>query len=541
MSVEVKLNPQRKQCYRNNGFWGDATLLDYWNMSVKSVPEKTAVSDSHGGCYTYKKLDEDAAHVASFLHKEGIKSGDFISFQLPGWAEFTVVLIACLKVGAVANPILPNFRSTELKYILNQCESKILFLPHEFRCHNCSGIGSELLDHVPTLRKVIIVDKYNNNEKDVTLSQIIKTNQPLPPTQLSHADDVAAVLFTSGTEGKLKGVMLTHNNIIASEKAFNATFNLSFLDVMLMPAPVAHATGFLHGVIAPFMVGAKSVLDDIFKAEKTLSLIEKEQCTISMGATPFLLDLLAEQAHSPKDISSLKFFLCGGAPIPVKAIEDAAHLGIKVIAVYGSTESAPHTATRPYDLEKKAYYTDGKALPGIEVKIVDCQSQEVPFGIQGEEVSRGPNVFVGYLKEPELTSKVLDEDGWYYSGDLCTCDQDGYIRVTGRKKDIIIRGGENISSKEVEDILLSQPNIKEAAVVAMPDAKFGERACAYIVLKNSDITITLQNIIDHFESEKVAKYKFPERIEVVKSLPKTASGKVKKYLLREDIAEKINM
>lgn len=529
----------RRDDYRKQGYWGDATLADYWRMAVLSSPEKVAVIDLQGTSYTYVELDEAAGRVAAFLKEAGVGPGDFVSFQLPGWAEFTVVYVACLKAGAVANPVLPNYRIEELSYILNKCESKVLFIPAEFRNFDYPAMVRSLAPEIPSLREVVIVEKEKKVNVGITLGRVIKEFSPLAGNVLRGADDLAAVLFTSGTEGFPKGVMFTHNNIIASEKAFAARLNFTCFDVMLMPAPVGHATGFHHGVTMPFMFGAKSVIQDIFKPDQSLNLIENERCTCSMGATPFVYDILRELKQNKYDISSLRLFVCAGAPIPRHMVEEASKVGFKILSGYGSTESVPHAFVRPDDPPERTINTDGIAVPSVEMRVVDESRRPVPAGVEGEEASRGPNVFVGYLKEPELTARFLDDEGWFYSSDLCTMDDDGYIRITGRKKDIIIRGGENISSSEVEDILLQHPKIREAGVVAMPDERLGERSCAYIVPHKVDETLTLKEVTAFFSEKNVAKFKYPERLELVDSLPRTASGKIQKFILREDVKGKL--
>ncbi|WP_318509574.1 AMP-binding protein [Bacillus sp. T3] len=363
---------------------------------------------------------------------------------------------------------------------------------------------------------------------------IIKHFPPLSDNIKRSADDLAAVLFTSGTEGNPKGVMLTHNNIISSERAFAASLNLSFLDVIFMPAPVAHASGFHHGVTASFMLGAKVVLQDIFNPDNCLEQIDNEGCTCGFGCTPVIYDLLRVIPNANHDISSMRFFLCGGAPVPRHMVEQGLKAGFKILSVYGSTESVPHTGVSLDDPIEKIIHTDGTSFPGIEIRVVDEFRRPVlTSGVKGEEASRGPNVFVGYLKEPELTERVLDDEGWYYSGDLCTMDTDGYIRINGRKKDIIIRGGENISSNEIERILHQHPNVYDVAVIGIPDPRLGERTCAFVVLHNNEVALTLEEIKSFFAEMKVSKYKYPERVEIVDSLPRTETGKVKKYLLRE--------
>lgn len=539
MPLEFKLNEHRKIEYRKKGYWGDATLVDYWNMSALSSPEKVAVIDLQGDSYTYAELDNAAGRVATFLREVGVVPGDFVSFQLPNWSEFTVIYVACLKIGAIVNPICPGYRAEELLYILGKCESKVLFIPAEFKNYDYTSMLPFLKSKLSNLIKVVVVEKGNKVNAGITFDKIIRKYLPIKDDIICNSDDLAAVLVTSGTEGFPKCVMLTHNNIIASEKAFAATLNINYSDVMLMPAPVAHATGFHHGVTLPFMLGAKSVLQDIFKSATSLKLIESERCTCSMGSTPFVYDILHMLQTQKYDISSLRFFLCGGATIPRNLVKDSLKVGLRVLACYGSTESVPHIVVPPDASFDRTISTDGVTIPSVEVRVVDELRRPVSALVEGEEASRGPNVFMGYLKEPELTAKVLDDEGWYYSGDLCIMADDGYIKITGRKKDIIIRGGENLSSTEIENLLLQHPNILEVSVVGMPDERLGERACAYIVLDSVDKELTLEKIKAFLCRNNVCKIKYPERLEIVKSLPRTASGKVRKNVLRKDIKDKL--
>ncbi|EFT2905818.1 medium-chain fatty-acid--CoA ligase [Escherichia coli] len=539
MKVTLTFNEQRRAAYRQQGLWGDASLADYWQQTARAMPDKIAVVDNHGASYTYSALDHAASCLANWMLAKGIESGDRIAFQLPGWCEFTVIYLACLKIGAVSVPLLPSWREAELVWVLNKCQAKMFFAPTLFKQTRPVDLILPLQNQLPQLQQIVGVDKLAPATSSLSLSQIIADNTPLTTAITTHGDELAAVLFTSGTEGLPKGVMLTHNNILASERAYCARLNLTWQDVFMMPAPLGHATGFLHGVTAPFLIGARSVLLDIFTPDACLALLEQQRCTCMLGATPFVYDLLNVLEKQPADLSALRFFLCGGTTIPKKVARECQQLGIKLLSVYGSTESSPHAVVNLDDPLSRFMHTDGYAAAGVEIKVVDDARKTLPPGCEGEEASRGPNVFMGYFDEPELTARALDEEGWYYSGDLCRMDEAGYIKITGRKKDIIVRGGENISSREVEDILLQHPKIHDACVVAMPDERLGEGSCAYVVLKAPHHSLSLEEVVAFFSRKRVAKYKYPEHIVVIEKLPRTASGKIQKFLLRKDIMRRL--
>ena len=539
MKVTLTFNEQRRAAYRQQGLWGDASLADYWQQTARAMPDKIAVVDNHGASYTYSAIDHAASCLANWMLAKGIESGDRIAFQLPGWCEFTVIYLACLKIGAVSVPLLPSWREAELVWVLNKCQAKMFFAPTLFKQTRPVDLILPLQNQLPQLQQIVGVDKLAPATSALSLSQIIADNTPLTMAITVHGDELAAVLFTSGTEGLPKGVMLTHNNILASERAYCARLNLTWQDVFMMPAPLGHATGFLHGVTAPFLIGARSVLLDIFTPAACLALLEQQRCTCMLGATPFVYDLLNLLEKQPADLSALRFFLCGGTTIPKKVARECQQRGIKLLSVYGSTESSPHAVVNLDDPLSRFMHTDGYAAAGVEIKVVDDARKTLPPGYEGEEASRGPNVFMGYFDEPELTARALDEEGWYYSGDLCRMDEAGYIKITGRKKDIIVRGGENISSREVEDILLQHPKIHDACVVAMPDERLGERSCAYVVLKAPHHSLSLEEVMAFFSRKRVAKYKYPEHIVVIEKLPRTVSGKIQKFLLRKDIMRRL--
>ncbi len=347
MKVTLTFNEQRRAAYRQQGLWGDASLADYWQQTARAMPDKIAVVDNHGASYTYSALDHAASCLANWMLAKGIESGDRIAFQLPGWCEFTVIYLACLKIGAVSVPLLPSWREAELVWVLNKCQAKMFFAPTLFKQTRPVDLILPLQNQLPQLQQIVGVDKLAPATSSLSLSQIIADNTSLTTAITTHGDELAAVLFTSGTEGLPKGVMLTHNNILASERAYCARLNLTWQDVFMMPAPLGHATGFLHGVTAPFLIGARSVLLDIFTPDACLALLEQQRCTCMLGATPFVYDLLNVLEKQPADLSALRFFLCGGTTIPKKVARECQQRGIKLLSVYGSTESSPHVTCSP--------------------------------------------------------------------------------------------------------------------------------------------------------------------------------------------------
>lgn len=522
------------------------TLQEAWRASRAKYPYKTAVTDSHGKLYTYERGDIKGAQLARYLMECGVRRGDVISCQLPGWAEFLPIYLACLKIGAAINPIAPNLRYHELKQIIGRCKSRALFLPRSYRNFTYCEMAGDLRAGAPNLVSIVAVDKYEEGSSLPTLDEVIGK---YPAVHFSDAErikaggpgrpeDLGVIIFTSGSEGEAKGVMLSNRNILAAEYAFSNFFHIGPDDVMFMPAPLAHAIGFHHGFVMPLIVGGTSVLQDRFNADSAIDIINTHRATVTMAPTPFLHDIVNSLHENPRDISSLRFYLCGGSPPNYAKVREAAKIGLTVLNVYGATESVPHMGTPPDATQEQKDRQALFPMPGIDVRVVDAQGNEVADGEQGEEISFSEAVFMGYMDMPEATAAALKK-GWYHSGDLCRKLPDGSYAITGRLKEIIVRGGENISSLEVETILLDHHKIAEAAVVSMPDQRLQERICAYLVLKNGETEVTLEELAHHFNERRVAKMKCPERIEILLEMPRTASGKINKTYLRKDIADKI--
>ena len=540
MITDLKINAERKRFYYEKGYWTDKTIGDVWADRVASHPERTYVTDDQGSSYTYGEVDDRAARLASWLIAEGVQPGDVVTFQVPIWAEFCIVYVACLKCGAVMHPVPPNFNDEDLVYNMNKVESRAFICPTEF--HRCDFVEQAFAvkDRIPTLTSIAFIDKQAPAPVGAPcLSGICAAFEPVRERAAASSDDVACILSTSGTTGRQKAVLFTHNNILFSERSFVKGLGRTADDVMYMPSPLNHATGFYHGLISPMILGGRTVLQEHFDAAKAFELCNREGVTWSMGATPFIYDILKYlTAENLGSFDTLRLFICGGAPVPGSLVQCAYGHGILLCECYGSTESCPHAFVPPEHCLEWDGAWSGIPFPGIEVRVVDADHRDVAHGAQGEEISRGPHQFVGYLNDKERTDRALDDDGWFYSGDLCYMDEEGRIRINGRKKEIIIRGGENICANEIDENLMECPGIGDHATIGMPDERLGERICTFAVPTGDERPI-LADITGFLAERHVAKRLWPERIEYIDEIPKTATGKVKRHLLAAELAERM--
>lgn len=537
MKLEPRIDPERRASYLARGYWGTKTLLDCWQETVERCGQREYVCDDCGGRLTYRQTDEQAGRLAAYLRRHGVESGDVVAIQLPNWTDYCVAYVAALKAGCVLHLISRNTELEELADLLARSGARALICPTRFRGLDYEEMLSRLGARTPELRCVVLSDRAAPAQSgQPTLAEVLAEGPVWTEPSPAKADDVAALLNTSGTTGAPKIVMITHNNLLFSERQFNRELGLTSDDVMFMPAPLHHATGFHHGLLAPMLAGGRVVLQQRFESGQAVELINREGCTYSMGATPFVYDILQEMEQRGGRLPTMKFFLCGGAHVPRSLVERGIALGLPICEVYGSTESPPHAFVRREEAVALAGTTSGRPVEGVEVCLVDEEGRPVPPGVRGEEWSRGPNVFVGYLGDPEATDRVLRPDGWFASGDLCVGDEAGNIRVVGRKKEILIRGGENLSIHRICETLEGCPGVRDKAIVGKPDARFGERICAFIVPEPGQ-TVTLQDLLDYVSAKQVPKYLWPESIELVSEIPRTESGKIKCYCLRRRFRE----
>lgn len=538
--MRAKIKKERCEYYKSSGWWTEKTLLDYWNDAIDLYGEREYVVDNLGRRYTYTELNARADILAGWMKSQGIGKQDMISMQCTPRSEFIVVVIACIKLGAVIVPMKMRTGAAEWIRLMKQVRSRIHF---GLSCYHGENMGDFIRKNEKELDFDVINVYIDGNEKnsdgycfdEICKGSLIEVSRPDVT-----ADDVAAVLFTSGTTNGSRGVMLTHNNIISSEKIFNKMLHLTCEDSIFMPAPLSHATGFHHGIVSSMLSGGKIVLLDKYEKKTAMEMMDSEKCTFSMGATPFIYDYLKLMDEGMKKPESLKFYVCGGAPVPYELTRHAwENHHLMVCECYGSTESVPHVLVPPEKAVEMKGCWSGVIPEGVEVRIVDDNNQDVRPGEVGEEISRGPNVFIGYLDNMEETDKVLDDDGWYHSGDLCYGDGKGNIKICGRKKDIIVRGGENLNIIEIEDNLRSCPGIREAAVVGMKDPRLGERVCAFIVPEDRMKLVSKEEITQHMKGRRVSKWLWPERVEYIDQIPYTESGKIIRYKLKEELEKRL--
>ena len=537
--METTLTDARIRDMVGAGHWRNESLEAHLDRWARERPARTAFVDGRAR-YTWQDLARAVDRAARGLGALGLERGRVLSCQLPNWNESVVLFLAALRLGAIVNPIPPTYRASELRFMLRLLRSQVAVVPAHFRGFDHAGMLAALRPALPALRHVLVArgaGPEGTRPLEALPGEPEETRADREPLPGTDPNAVHEVVFTSGTTGEPKGVMHTQNTTLSLLHRAIERLELSDRDVMLMASTVGHQTGFLFGYCLTVLLGATTVWMDVWSVEEGARLIEAEGVTLSMGATPFLRDLT--YAGSRRDLRSLRLFIAAGAPIPRALVRDARErLGCVVSAGWGMTENGLCTCNGLRDPEEKIFGSDGVPLPGVEVRVVDDAGDDVEPGVEGELVSRGCSHFVGYYERPAFTAEAHTADGWFRTGDRATRDGDGYVAITGRAKDIIIRGGENIPIVEVENLLYTHPKIAGVAIVAMPDPRLGERACAVVVPREGQ-TLTLAEVVGFLEQHELARQKFPERLELVSEFPTTPSGKVQKYRLRDLVIERM--
>ncbi len=520
--------------YRNE------TLAANARHRANHIPDEVAVYLPDGNHISYRAIYEESVRLAQSLRELGVGPGDVVSFQLPNWREAVAIDIAVSMLGAIINPVIPIYRGRELAFILADCRSKVLFIPREFRRYDYPAMIQKLLPDLPELQMVVTVrgevnvDRFHAYESLVADSELVDV-----PDAEVDPDDVKIIMYTSGTTGNPKAVLHSHNTLTRALDNGREAWQLGAGDVMLMPSPVTHITGFVNGIELPFFSEAKSAFMEYWDVDFAMKYIQQVQATACVSATPFLQELVQRSDQEQTTLPSLRMFACGGASVPPELIRSAHRTlaNCRAFRVYGSTE-APLVSVgfqKPEE-EDLAAETDGRFF-NWDVRVRDDDGEFLPLGADGEIVVRGPALMLGY-KDEEQTRQAMTPDGYFQTGDIGHLTPEDAIVITDRKKDIIIRGGENLSAREIEDTLYGHPDVAEVAVVAMPHERLGEGVCAWIVPRAGQ-EVSVEGLRPFLDENGVAKQKWPERVELVDELPKTASGKVRKDVLRTRIREKM--
>lgn len=532
--IALRPRPEWAARWRAAGHWRDQSILDLVAQRIAATPGKTAVVDASGTRLSWADLDRQSSRLAGHLRAQGFAEGDVLTLHLPNWCCTAVVMLAVYKLGGVLHTAPPTYGWSDLAYVLAKCRSKAIVAAGRFRSTDYSR-HLEAIRRQQPLPPICLLVGEGEAAVGTPLARALDA-EPLAAAARCDPDAPAAILFTSGTESKPKGVVHTHNTLLFGERAFAERLGLDADDACFIATPVSHATGLLHGLVLNLTLGCTLVLQDIFDARRAVQTMRRERVTWTVGATPFLHDTIEALEASGAGLPALKFFVCGGAPLPEATVRRAHGAGVTVLPLYGSTESPPHALLRPDAPLQQRWQSDGEALPGIEIATMSSDGTLLEPGSEGEEVSRGPNVFIGYLDEPELTARAIDARGWYRSGDLAVVRSGRTLEISGRIKDIIIRGGQNISAREVEDLLVEHPAVRRVALVGQPHERLGETAVAVVVL-HEGAQLSLANIVEFLVQRGVSRYKLPERLVIRPELPETPSGKIQKYLIRESLSQ----
>ncbi|UOK73322.1 AMP-binding protein [Ancylobacter polymorphus] len=534
MKFDTTLTPERIAKYTAAGGWNDRSLLACFEHHVAHTPDQVAVVSPDGARLTYAELGKSVETIASNLHAAGLGQGDVLSVQLPNCAELVLLHLAALRLGAVTNPLLPNYRTKELSYILNQAGTKICVIPSVYRRFDYAAMYAELRTSLPGVAEIFVRGAHDYAGLGSWETLLTEPATPAPRPS-ADCNEVSLLAFTSGTESNPKGVMHSENTMMYGTQAMARLLDLTSQDVIWTPSPMGHGTAFQWGMRLSITIGGRLVLQDLWDPAEALRLIAREKCTFTLGATPFASMLLECPEIGEHDLSSFRIFGCAGAPIPEQlGARFREQTGCTLIGMWGMTECFVGSASREDDQPEKLWLTDGAAMPGAELAIFDeTRTRTLAPGEVGELATRGPHVALGYFQDPERTQATFRADGWLFSNDLATIDEKGYIRLVGRMKEIINRGGLKISVREMEELLLSHGSFSAVAIVPVPDPRMVEKGCAFIV-RRPGATASFREVTDYLESRGIAKYKLPEYFIPLDELPMTASGKIQKAQLKAD-------
>ena len=542
----------QRERYRADGYWSDATLGDLVEQCLSATPQSTinVWSETRPWSGTYADAHRDALQLVTALQRAGLQPGATVAFQLPNWHEAVVAFYGLALGGYILVPIVHIYGHKEVRFILAQSGANAYISADRFGHVDYldtvdgapEGDLPDLVVHVVVSTSGAAVPGASNSRVNrCTWTQLLEGCAPIEASQLPRGDAqaVCVLAYTSGTTSDPKGVIHSHESLLAELVHMGVWITPRHPN--LMGSPVTHATGMLGAVLGPMRVGQPIHIIDRWDPTRVLEIMLEASVGAGTGASVFLASVVDHPNFTEAHGALLRRVGLGGAPVPLALAERAARRGASIIRAYGSTEHPSITGCSFDDPIDKRHSTDGPPMPGVEIKIVDDDGQRVPAGRAGEIWSRGPDLCIGYT-DPTLFDRAFDADGWYHTEDMGVADAEGYVTITDRLKDIVIRGGENISAAEVEEVIASHPAVAEVAVVAAPDARLGEHACAFVRLAPDDSRaalagVDLAAIAAHLDTMGLARQKWPEELRIVVDFPRTPSGKIRKVELRQQLRD----
>jgi acyl-CoA synthetase len=520
--------------YYRDGLWHQQTLMDYFHQRAYDNPAGSMVTDGTSTLTNSETLLL-ASRLAARLRDHGIRAGDRVLVQLPNWPEFAVIYLALARLGAVIVPMMPTYGERELTFVVRTSEANTYITCSEFRGTDYLSLVRNVRSQCPSLKTLLIVRGEPENHSDaLSFAALVGPDSGTPSEAelgpMPGPDDGHIIAFTSGTENEPKGCFHTWNSYSSAAKEHARATRFGPHSIELVPSPITHATGLSVGLLKPLLAGGSALLMDIWSPSVALALITQHRCTHLTGAPVFLAELLAAYDANVHDLSSWQVCLSAGAPITDDLLRSASDRlpSLRVLTGYGQSEGMLISLCDYSDSAQRAS-TVGRPSPGVRVRIVDDHGDDTAPGTVGEIWYQGPGAMMRYWGNPEATSAVITPDGWRSSGDAGFIDADGFLTLTSRVKDIIIRAGSNVSPLEVESLLVGHPDVVRVVVIGVPDPSYGERVCAVVVPSDPDRPPTLDTLRDYLLHQcKVARYKLPERVCFVDALPMTSTGKVRR-------------
>ena len=531
MAFQTRLTPALIERFTRSGHWGTDTFYDVLARRAAAHPEREAIVD-HRHRVTYGELLARVDRTAAALQQLGLGPGDVVTIQLPNWVEFAYVFFACERIGAVANQIGPDFRSREVEYIVRFSESRAFVCPARFKDFDYVEMMRQLRPGLADVKAVLVLG--GGGDGTIALDELID-GAPLPPLRPHRMDanEVMRMAFTSGTTGNPKGVTHSCNTTLPACRILNTAMRVTEREVFLIYLPLGLNWGYLT-LLQAIMAGARAVLLDRFGARAALELIERERVTFIPSAPASIIAMLNDPELARFDLRSLRVVITGGASCPVETIRAfRARMPGHLIELYGMLETGFHTFTRFEDDPEAVAGTIGRPAEGMGLRIIDGDGRDVPPGMEGEIAADGPSVHLGYHKNPAANAELFTADGWFRTGDLGVLEPSGNVRIVGRLKEMINRGGKKFFPREIEEILYTHPKVLHAAIVGVPDPRLGERNCL-CVIPRPGAALSLDEVV-RFLKDDVATYKLPEELEVFDEFPFTPTGKIQRHALTRQV------